>query len=87
VASAGRAVDDAQQRADRELAPYVKPGLNVFPSPCVVSRSKTNRGVREIDMIPWLRDELLSFRAAVGTPNLNAPVFPHARAHRGRRTA
>jgi integrase len=41
-----------------------------------VSRSKTNRGVREIDMIPWLREELLSFRAAVGTPNLNAPVFP-----------
>ncbi|MBX5443243.1 MAG: site-specific integrase [Solirubrobacteraceae bacterium] len=41
-----------------------------------VSRSKTNRGVREIDMIPWLREELLSFRAAVGTPDLNAPVFP-----------
>jgi integrase len=41
-----------------------------------VTRSKTNRGVREIDMIPWLREELLSFRAAVGTPDLNAPVFP-----------
>jgi integrase len=32
--------------------------------------------VREIDMIPWLREELLSFRAAVGTPNLATPVFP-----------
>ena len=41
-----------------------------------VSRSKTKRGVREIDMIPWLREELLSFRAAVGTPGLDAPVFP-----------
>jgi integrase len=41
-----------------------------------VSRSKTNRGVREIDMIPWLREELLSFRAAIETPELNAPVFP-----------
>jgi integrase len=41
-----------------------------------VSRSKTNRGVREIDMIPWLREELLSFRAAVGTPDLKAPAFP-----------
>lgn len=40
-----------------------------------VSRSKTNRGVREIDMIPWLREELLSFRAAIGTPDLTAPVF------------
>jgi integrase len=41
-----------------------------------VGRSKTRRGVREIDMIPWLREELLSYRAAVGTPDLNAPVFP-----------
>lgn len=41
-----------------------------------VSRSKTNRGVREIDMIPWLRDELLSFRAALESPVLDAPVFP-----------
>ena len=41
-----------------------------------VSRSKTKRGVREIDMIPWLREELLTFRAAVGTPKLDAPIFP-----------
>jgi hypothetical protein len=41
-----------------------------------VSRSKMNRGVRKIDMIPWLHEELFSFRAAVGAPDLNAPVFP-----------
>jgi integrase len=41
-----------------------------------VSRSKTKRGVREIDMIPWLREELLTYRAAVGTPDLDAPAFP-----------
>ena len=41
-----------------------------------VSRSKTKRGVREIDMIPWLREELLSYRAAAGSPDLDAPVFP-----------
>jgi integrase len=48
-----------------------------------VARSKTRRGVREIDMIPWLREELLAYRAAVGSPNLDAPVFPtRAGAHR-----
>lgn len=41
-----------------------------------VARSKTKRGVREIDMTPWLREELLGYRAAVGTPDLDAPVFP-----------
>jgi hypothetical protein len=35
VASACSAVDDAQQWADRELAPDVDPGLELFPSPCV----------------------------------------------------
>jgi integrase len=45
-----------------------------------VGRSKTRRGVREIDMIPWLREELLSFRAAIETPDLAAPVFA---SHRG----
>jgi integrase len=44
-----------------------------------VGRSKTRRGVREIDMIPWLREELLSFRAAIGTPALAAPVFASRR--------
>jgi integrase len=41
-----------------------------------VTRSKTKRGVREIDMIPWLREELRAYRAAVGTPDFDAPVFP-----------
>lgn len=41
-----------------------------------VGRSKTKRGVREIDMIPWLRQELLTYRAAVGTTDLDAPAFP-----------
>jgi integrase len=41
-----------------------------------VARSKTKRGVREIDMIPWLREELLAYRAAADTPDLDAPVFP-----------
>jgi integrase len=41
-----------------------------------VARSKTRRGVREIDMIPWLREELLAYRAAVGSPDLDAPIFP-----------
>lgn len=41
-----------------------------------VSRSKTKRGVREIDMIPWLQEELLTYRAALGIPDLDVPVFP-----------
>ena len=35
VASARRAVDDAQQRTHWELAPRVKPGLKFFPPPRV----------------------------------------------------
>jgi hypothetical protein len=35
VPTARGAVDDAQQRTNRELAPRVKPGLKLFPSPCV----------------------------------------------------
>ena len=31
-----------------------------------VARSKTRRGVREIDMIPWLREELLNLVYEVG---------------------
>jgi hypothetical protein len=33
--SARRAVDDAQQRTDRQRAPHLKPGLELLPSPCV----------------------------------------------------
>jgi hypothetical protein len=35
VASARRAVDDAQQPTDRQLAPHVNPGLELFASPSV----------------------------------------------------
>ena len=51
-----------------------------------VSRPKTNRGVRAIDMIPWLREELLTFRAAIDKPNSMLPYSRHGRAGTGRRT-
>src|SRR3954451_23410135 len=35
VSPARGAVDDAQQRTDRERAPHVKPGVELLPSPCV----------------------------------------------------
>jgi hypothetical protein len=35
VPAARRAVDDAQQRTDRQRAPHVKPGFELLPSPCV----------------------------------------------------
>lgn len=35
VTSARRAVDDAPQRTNRELAPHVKPVLKLFPSPYI----------------------------------------------------
>src|SRR5215210_4252130 len=33
VATARCAADDAQERTDRELAPHLKPGLQLFPAP------------------------------------------------------
>jgi hypothetical protein len=35
VPTARRAVDDAEQRADRELAPHIEPGLEFIPAPRV----------------------------------------------------
>jgi hypothetical protein len=35
MATAGRAVDDAQQRTDRQLAPHLEPGLELLSAPCV----------------------------------------------------
>jgi hypothetical protein len=35
VAPASRAVDDAEQRTDRQLAPHVKPRLELLPAPCI----------------------------------------------------
>ncbi len=38
--------------------------------------AKTTAGVREIEMSPWLRDELLSYRQSLGSVTGQAPVFP-----------
>lgn len=43
-----------------------------------VRRSKTARGVREVDMTPWLRDELLAYRASRDAVSAEAPTFPTA---------
>jgi integrase len=41
-----------------------------------IPASKTNRGVREIDMTPWLREQLLTYRASLGEVSVEDPVFP-----------
>jgi integrase len=41
-----------------------------------IPASKTNRGVREIDMTPWLREQLLAYKASRGEIDLQEPVFP-----------
>ena len=41
-----------------------------------VQAAKTNRGVREIDITPWLREELLAYKASLGDVHPVAPVFP-----------
>jgi len=43
-----------------------------------IRRSKTARGVREVDMTPWLRDELLRYRASRDEVSAEAPAFPTA---------
>jgi integrase len=43
-----------------------------------VGRSKTDAGVREVDMLPLLRDELTALKAAAGDVHHDAPVFPTA---------
>jgi len=43
-----------------------------------VRQSKTARGVREVDMTPWLRDELLTYRASRDHVSAEAPAFPTA---------
>jgi integrase len=46
-----------------------------------IRRSKTAKGVREVDMTPWLRDELLAYRASRDevSAEAEAPAFPTAR--------
>jgi integrase len=41
-----------------------------------IRRSKTAKGIREVDMTPWLRDELLRYRASRGEVSGEAPAFP-----------
>ncbi len=41
-----------------------------------ISAAKTNRGVREIDMTPWLREQLLTYKASLGDVRPDGPVFP-----------
>jgi integrase len=41
-----------------------------------VGRSKTAKGVREIDMTPWLREQLLAYRASDPDAPEDAPAFP-----------
>jgi integrase len=43
-----------------------------------IRQSKTARGVREVDMTPWLRDELLTYRASRNEVTSEAPAFPTA---------
>jgi hypothetical protein len=35
VPASGRSVDDAEQRADRELESQLEPGAQLLPGPCV----------------------------------------------------
>jgi integrase len=41
-----------------------------------IPASKTKRGVREIDMTPWLREQLLTYKASRGDVAPEKPVFP-----------
>ncbi len=41
-----------------------------------IPAAKTNRGVREIDMTPWLREQLLTYKASLGETQPEDPVFP-----------
>jgi integrase len=41
-----------------------------------IPASKTSRGVREIDMTPWLREQLLTYKASRGDVAPENPVFP-----------
>ena len=47
-----------------------------------VRDAKTEAGVRKVDMSPWLRDELLSYRASRLDDPPHAPAFPTRAGHR-----
>jgi integrase len=51
-----------------------------------VRDAKTEAGVRQVNMTPWLHDELLTYRASRADAELNEPAFPtHTGAQRDRR--
>lgn len=41
-----------------------------------VRDSKTDAGIRQVNMTPWLHDELLAYRAARADAELDEPAFP-----------
>jgi integrase len=41
-----------------------------------IRAAKTPAGIREIDMTPWLREQLLAHKASLVAPDQTAPVFP-----------
>ncbi|HEY4894900.1 MAG TPA: site-specific integrase [Solirubrobacteraceae bacterium] len=43
-----------------------------------VRQSKTDAGIRYVDLLPVLRDELSTLKARAGTPHPLSPVFPSA---------
>jgi len=46
-----------------------------------VKDAKTPTGVREVELSPWVVDELRGYRAALGEVGVDAPVFPTAAGH------
>lgn len=50
--------------------------LDFVRSKIRIPNAKTAAGIREIDMTPWLREQLLAYKASLATPDPMAPVFP-----------
>jgi len=50
--------------------------LDFHRSKIRIPASKTNRGIREIDMTPWLREQLLTYKASLSERQPESPVFP-----------
>ena len=48
----------------------------------IVRDAKTEAGVRKVDMTPWLREELLAYRASRADDPADAPAFPTRNGHR-----
>jgi integrase len=48
----------------------------------IVGRAKTDAGMREVDLLPALRDELLAHKASAQRIGPDHPVFPNARGGR-----